>query len=167
MATSKLFGYQNSSKYFHLVYYRSNMVTLNVMLVMLHCGHKVETLQGDMHERERAEKCSFQQVGSQSLSLWSSTDSLPQLLHLAFPLSAWFPPFVICPGLRGWGRDMSCPSDHKYQWFVFDLSLWWTARFLWVENALFGQLFAIYFLTSTSSLDPSVFMFDFSFCSAC
>ncbi len=31
----------------------SNMVTLHVILVMLHRGHKVEALQGDTHERER------------------------------------------------------------------------------------------------------------------
>ncbi len=38
----------------------SNMVTLHVILVMLHRGHKVEALQGDTHERERAkEKVQF------------------------------------------------------------------------------------------------------------
>jgi len=96
---------------------------------MLHCDHMEETLLGDMHERESVSEV---QVGRERyLSLRWSTDSLPLLLHLAFPLSPWFPPFVIWPQLRGWGRDMSCPSDHKYQ-FVFDLRLWWTALFLCV-----------------------------------
>lgn len=96
---------------------RWNVVTVNVIFVMLHCGHKVET-QGDTRERESARKCSPQQAGSECLSRSTSPDSLPQLLQLAFPLSAWFPPFVICPELPiGSWISVVC---------VFDLGVWWT-----------------------------------------